>query len=198
MVVLDRAVDMVTPMCTQLTYEGLVDEVVGIHNCEFVILQSQWFVTDSSPPATAHVEVDPILLNPTPAASTSAPSSSSFGAPPPKKRKHLLSSSSDPLFAELRDKNFAVVGAVLNRTARKLNDDYERRHQAKTTTELRQFVGQLGGLQAEHQALRLRASCPSANEVLRLTRQRRHGLDGADSGCDLIGRVQRRARGAAK
>lgn len=45
---------------------------------------------------------------------------------------------------------------MLNRTARRLNDDYEKRHQAKTPAELRQFVGQLGGLQSEHQALRLR------------------------------------------
>lgn len=34
MIVLDRQVDMVTPLCTQLTYEGLVDEVIGIRNCE--------------------------------------------------------------------------------------------------------------------------------------------------------------------
>lgn len=106
---------------------------------------------------TAHVDVDPNLLNPAPAASTSTPSASSFGAAPAKKKKHLLTSS-DSLFAELRDKNFAVVGSILNRTARRLNDDYERRHQAKTPAELRQFVGQLGGLQTEHQSLRLRES----------------------------------------
>lgn len=76
-----------------------------------------------------------------------------------KKKKHLLSSS-DSIFAELRDKNFAVVGSILNRTARRLNDDYERRHQAKTPAELRQFVGQLGGLQSEHQSLRLRMLIP--------------------------------------
>jgi len=95
-------------------------------------------------------------LNPAPTASTSSPALGSTGpAGPPKKKKHLLSST-DGLFAELRDKNFSVVGSVLNRTARRLNDDYERRHQAKTPAELRQFVGQLGGLQTEHQALRLR------------------------------------------
>lgn len=33
MVILDRQVDLVTPLCTQLTYEGLVDEVIGIKNC---------------------------------------------------------------------------------------------------------------------------------------------------------------------
>lgn len=106
---------------------------------------------------TAHIDVDPNLLNPPPPASTSTPTQASMNIPTPRKRKHLLSSSTDQLFSELRDQNFAVVGNVLNRTARRLNEDYEKRHQAKTAAELRQFVGQLGGLQSEHQALRLRA-----------------------------------------
>jgi hypothetical protein len=155
MIIIDRQVDMISPLCTQLTYEGLVDEVVGIKNCSFRFISVvELSLTLLS--FAAHVEVDPNLLNPAPAASTSTPSQASFGALPPRKRKHLLSSSTDPLFAELRDKNFAVVGGVLNRTARRLNEDYEKRHQAKTPAELRQFVGQLGGLQSEHQALRLR------------------------------------------
>ena len=29
-VLIDRDVDMVTPLCTQLTYEGLIDEILGI------------------------------------------------------------------------------------------------------------------------------------------------------------------------
>ena len=45
---------------------------------------------------------------------------------------------------------------MLNRTARRLNEDYEKRHLAKTPQELRAFVGQLGGLQNEHMNLRLR------------------------------------------
>jgi hypothetical protein len=32
MVLLDRATDWVTPLCTQLTYEGLIDEILGIKN----------------------------------------------------------------------------------------------------------------------------------------------------------------------
>ena len=31
-ILLDREVDSITPFCTQLTYEGLIDEVYGIHN----------------------------------------------------------------------------------------------------------------------------------------------------------------------
>lgn len=34
LVVIDRQVDLVTPFCTQLTYEGLIDEVIGIKNCQ--------------------------------------------------------------------------------------------------------------------------------------------------------------------
>lgn len=33
LIVLDRKVDMITPLLTQLTYQGLIDEVVGIKNC---------------------------------------------------------------------------------------------------------------------------------------------------------------------
>ena len=32
MILLDREVDAVTPLCTQLTFEGLVDETLGIRN----------------------------------------------------------------------------------------------------------------------------------------------------------------------
>lgn len=38
MIVLDRSVDWVTPMCTQLTYEGLIDEIMGIKNCQSIYL----------------------------------------------------------------------------------------------------------------------------------------------------------------
>lgn len=44
MIIIDRAVDWVTPMCTQLTYEGMLDEFIGINH--------------------AHMEVDPKLLDP--------------------------------------------------------------------------------------------------------------------------------------
>ena len=33
-VLLDRSVDLLTPLSTQLTYEGLIDEVFGIKHCE--------------------------------------------------------------------------------------------------------------------------------------------------------------------
>ena len=30
LIIIDRSIDMITPLLTQLTYEGLIDELVGI------------------------------------------------------------------------------------------------------------------------------------------------------------------------
>jgi hypothetical protein len=58
LILIDRQVDMVTPMCTQLTYEGLIDETFNIH--------------------TGYVDLDPEMIGPPPPAP---------GQPTPKGRK---------------------------------------------------------------------------------------------------------------
>jgi len=71
----------------------------------------------------ALVELDVGMFGATtggPAASSSTTPSISQG----KTRKQPLNST-DPLYASLRDANFAIVGAILNRVARRLMDDYE-------------------------------------------------------------------------
>ena len=35
LLLIDRNVDLLTPLCTQLTYEGLIDEIYGIQNSKF-------------------------------------------------------------------------------------------------------------------------------------------------------------------
>lgn len=34
LIVIERSVDLLTPLTTQLTYEGLIDQCFGINNCE--------------------------------------------------------------------------------------------------------------------------------------------------------------------
>ncbi|CAA7268102.1 unnamed protein product [Cyclocybe aegerita] len=146
LIVLDRRVDMITPLLTQLTYEGLVDELIGVKN--------------------SHVELPLSLLTPPTAGPSNAPSTST--SPPSgrtnipvvavkkeTKKKHHLTTATDPLYAELRDLNFSSVGKRLNKVARRLDEDYKTNLQSKTVAQLRDFVGKLGGLQTEHQALRL-------------------------------------------
>ncbi|KAG9304488.1 hypothetical protein G9A89_020052 [Geosiphon pyriformis] len=142
LIIIDRSVDLITPLCTQLTYEGLVDEVFGIRH--------------------SFVEVDSTIVGPPPqraasASATSVSTSTTSVQPPPQsaiKKKKFHLNSGDKLFAQLRDMNFAVVGGVLNRVAKRLNEDYEARHQAKTVAQIREFVNKMGGLQSEHQSLR--------------------------------------------
>ncbi|KAF9451398.1 ATP binding protein [Macrolepiota fuliginosa MF-IS2] len=142
LIVFDRRVDMITPFLTQLTYEGLVDELIGIRN--------------------SHVELPVSLL--TPASAQTTPNTASTSQQPSaapiivkkeSKKKHHLTTLTDPLFAELRDLNFSAVGRRLNKVAHRLDEDYKTNLQSKTVAQLRDFVGKLGGLQTEHQALRL-------------------------------------------
>ncbi|KAG0032734.1 hypothetical protein BGZ82_006435 [Podila clonocystis] len=151
LIIIDRSVDMVTPLCTQLTYEGLIDEIFHIKN--------------------SFVEVDASLANPASAntgagASAAAASTAASTAAPGKKKKVPLNGG-DKLFGELRDLNFAVVGGLLNKVAKRINADYEERHNAKTVPQIRQFIVKMGGLAAEHQSLRLHTAL--AEEIMNYT-----------------------------
>lgn len=146
LIVLDRKVDMITPLLTQLTYEGLLDELIGIKN--------------------SHVELPVSIINPPAAGASSnaAPAASTSAAAPivnvkkDAKKKYHLTTATDPLYAELRDLNFSSVGRKLNTVARRLDHVQKTNLQTKTVAQLRDFVGKLGGLQTEQQSLRLHTS----------------------------------------
>ncbi|KAI9057769.1 Sec1-like protein [Trametes sanguinea] len=137
LIILDRRVDMISPLLTQLTYEGLIDELIGIKN--------------------SHVELPASLMSPPTASNQAEAAASSTAASlmKEKKRKYHLTTATDPLLSDLQDLNFSAVGKKLNQVARRLEEDYKLRHQMDTVPKLREFVGKLGGLQSEHQSLRL-------------------------------------------
>jgi hypothetical protein len=147
-IIIDREVDFVTPLLTQLTYEGLIDEVFGIQNNQTDV-DSTIVGVPAQPPTTG--------------ASAAAPANSVQS----RKRKIQLDGS-DALFAQLRDANFAIVGGLLNKVARRLQSDYESRHSSKTTTELKEFVKKLPGYQAEQQSLKIHTGM--AEEIIKYTR----------------------------
>jgi hypothetical protein len=146
LIVIDREIDYATPLLTQLTYEGLIDEVVGIQN--------------------NYADIDTSIVGAAPQPQTA---SKTVGAAPaqPKKRKILLDSS-DKLYGQLRDTNFAIVGSLLNKVARRLQTDYDSRHGTKTTAELRDFVNKLPGYQEEQKSLKIHTGL--AEEIMKHTR----------------------------
>ncbi|KAF9314146.1 hypothetical protein BG003_004491 [Podila horticola] len=147
LIIIDRSVDMVTPLCTQLTYEGLIDEIFHIKN--------------------SFVEVDASLANPASANAGAGGSAATASTAATGKKKKVPLNGGDKLFGELRDLNFAVVGGLLNKVAKRINADYEERHNAKTVPQIRQFIVKMGGLAAEHQSLRLHTAL--AEEIMNYT-----------------------------
>ncbi|KAM5359425.1 hypothetical protein ACJZ2D_014479 [Fusarium nematophilum] len=141
-IIIDREVDFVTPLLTQLTYEGLIDEVFEIQNNQ--------------------TKVDTTVVG--------APAQSSAATSQSRKRTIQLDSS-DKLYDQLRDANFAIVGSLLNKVARRLQkvqSDYESKHKTKTIAELKDFVSQLPGYQQEQQSARIHTGL--AEEIIKHTR----------------------------
>lgn len=143
LIIIDRDVDLPSVLLTQLTYEGLIDEVFHIESNQ--------------------VELDTSITG------ASAPSASQSSASQQGLKKKVQLGGTDTLYATLRDANFAVVGPLLNQVARRLQSTYESRHTAaKTTSELREFVAKLPGYQAEQASLKLHTNL--AEEIIKHTR----------------------------
>lgn len=128
---IDRMTDCVTPVLTQLTYEGLIDEVFGIKN--------------------TFVNLDPEIV----------------GAEGEKKVKWPLNSN-DKLYDEIRNLNFSVLGPFLNQRAKEINMYYEKRHEAQTLGQIRDFMKNLGSYQAEHNSLKIHTNI--AERILHSTK----------------------------
>lgn len=145
LIIIDREIDFATPLLTQLTYEGLIDEKFGIqHN---------------------RAEIDSSIVGPAPG---SQPSAKGPTLPIQQGLKRTMQlDSSDKLYEQLRDTNFAIVDTLLNKVARRLQSDIDSRHTAKSTSEIRDFVNKLPGYQSEQQSLK--AHIALTEEIMKQT-----------------------------
>ncbi|KAF2013486.1 Sec1-like protein [Aaosphaeria arxii CBS 175.79] len=143
LIIVDREVDFPTVLLTQLTYEGLIDEVFNI--------------------SANQIEVDSSVVG------GAAPQQGQTGSASTSMKRKVNVDPHDSLYSELADANFAIVGNLLNKVARRLQSSTERNQlAAKTTAELREFVAKLPGYQAEQTSLKLHTSL--AEEIIKFTR----------------------------
>lgn len=152
LIIVDREVDFPTMLSTQLTYEGLLDEVFGITNNTTEVESS---VLDGAPA-------------PQPQNGATAPTAAT-------KRKVLLDST-DRLYPDIRNANFATVGPSLNRTARRLASDNEalRNNKDSSVKDLQDIVRQkLPFYQAETTSVKIHTSL--AGQILEVTRSEPFG-----------------------
>lgn len=148
LVVIDREVDLVSPLVTPLTYEGLVDDLIGIEN--------------------GKIKVDASILGEDSA--TSDASGAAGAAPPHNKKSQQLSggggvdsnakvavplNNSDSIFAEIRDLSIERLGAFLQDKAIRIKDRYAtfRDNKDASITEIHGFVKQIPQLTKEFKCL---------------------------------------------
>lgn len=146
LIIVDREVDFVTPLSTQLTYEGLIEENYGISNNQTEVESA---VLGGAPA--------PQQQNGTNQTSTTAT------------RRKVQLDSSDKLYPELRNANFATIGQTLNQTARRLQSDQANiKNTDQSVADLKSFVSKLPAHQAESASLKIHTSL--AEEIMKITR----------------------------
>lgn len=144
LILIDRSIDLLSPMVFQLSYEGLLDEIYGI-NQTVIELPPEKFIQnnpDDNPTAgpTRNAEL------------------------PTEKKRFYLNSSED-LFKKLRDSNYITVGPILRSSAKSLAAQFNENKLAKTVREIRQFVDKIPYLQ------RMRSSQANHTSMAELIRE---------------------------
>ena len=132
LIIIDREIDFATVLLTQLTYEGLIDEMFGIQH--------------------AQAEIDSAIVGAAPGTQSSGKSEAQ---PTPQRLKRKIQlNSTDKLYEHVRDANGAIVDGLLNKVARRLQSDMESRHAKTSVAELRDLIAKIPGYQNEQQSLK--------------------------------------------
>ena len=126
MVMMDRQVDLVTPMLTPLTYEGLLDDVVGID--------------------TGYLTVPLDTINPPDEDKESQSSKKTETANPSVEKVVISVHGSDKLYAQVRNQHVEVFGSFLQNQAMALKEshaEFTSHGKRKDLSEIHQFVKQI-------------------------------------------------------
>ena len=143
LVVLDREVDLVSPMVTPLTYEGLVDDLIGIEN--------------------GRIKVEASILGDDKSDLTAGPGSAKTQQQQPDKPKRnpnekvsVPLNNSDSIFAESRNLTIEKnLGAFLQEKAIRIKEKYAsfRENKDASISEIHGFVKQIPHLKKEFECL---------------------------------------------
>ena len=135
LVLIDRTVDLITPVLTQLTYEGVIDELFHI-KYSTIEVDASILGTDAKKDGAA-----------------AAPSGGSGGGGGGGGKKKLLLTSTDTVFDEMRDLSFRSIGSLLQRRLTAVNHTFEQRHEAMSVSELKAYMSRFKTAHTERQWL---------------------------------------------
>ncbi|KAL0589806.1 hypothetical protein ABG067_002031 [Albugo candida] len=129
LILIDRTVDLVTPLTTPMTYEGLLDEIMGISN-GFITVDADLVADEDS------------------TSQTTSPSGE-------KKQVAVPLNSNDELYAQVRDYHVERLGMYLQQQAQSIRERYDifRKNRDASISEIREFVKRIPGLKQSYQSL---------------------------------------------
>ena len=145
-IIIDRTVDMMTPLLSPRTYEGLLDETIGISH-GLIKMDKQFLGKSQQKQRNNKANEVSIVLN-----------------------------SSDNIFKQLRDINFRYLGPLLSTLLNAIQTGYDARHQARTTKELNNYMKRFKNFHADHQLVEQHvhlAEYISVNNVKKMNYKRR-------------------------
>jgi hypothetical protein len=141
LMLIDRDVDLVTPMVSPLTYEALIDEIIGVHNGAVTVDRSMTYEDD-----------------------TEAAKRKKKDDKPESKTVSVPLNSNDKLYKDIRDYNISILPLYLSdkskeiRAIRKAYDDKKRGQDGDSKgtmaiEELRDFVKKIPSLKETYSQL---------------------------------------------
>lgn len=140
LILLDRGVDSFTPLVSPLSFEALVDDLVGLAHGQFE--------REDDVEAT---------VAPAPGAKGTGAGAGAAAAVGAKQmvrmRIRTFLNGNDRVFSDIRDQNIASVGALLVRKSREIESLESRRHTLNEVSEIKKFVKEIPGLQEDKESL---------------------------------------------
>ncbi|XP_014247417.1 vacuolar protein sorting-associated protein 33A [Cimex lectularius] len=129
LVLIDRSVDLISPLATQLTYEGLIDEIFKI-NCTTVTLPAEEFDESDDRHNGIMAGTKKVILN-----------------------------SGDEIYSDIRDKSFSAIGPYLDKKTKHITSTFREKISAeKSMDELKEFVTKLPDMKASKRSLEIHLS----------------------------------------
>lgn len=158
----DREVDLATPLVTPLTYEGLIDEIIGIRH-SFIKVDKRILGDDKSGGATGGGAGGGGGSG----GAAQGGASDAEGTP-----VSVPLNSNDKLYLEIRDMNIERLGPCLGQKAKEIRGSYDqfRSNKDATINEIHDFVKQIPGLTQVYKSL---------NQHINITEEIKRTTDGA-------------------
>ncbi|GAB6030139.1 Vacuolar protein sorting-associated protein 33A [Chamberlinius hualienensis] len=123
LILIDREVDLLTPLLTQVTYEGLIDEFFGI-NDTIVKLPPEKFLKANDESQDLPTEYKPFVLN-----------------------------SGEELFAEIRDHNFSAATQIIIKKLKAYTVEFEETKKVNSVPEIKKVAAKLPKMHLTKQSL---------------------------------------------